>query len=155
MAKHFSILLAALLGLVAASTLAAGFGRGGARETSPLEPLAARLTLSADRVSPGGTLRATLQVSATGPRAATLSFSSAQRFDLWLEDSSGRELWRWSDGRMFAQVVGSETLEPGGRTLLYRVDVPAPEEAGRYRLVGELTILGPAPPRAEATFTVP
>ncbi len=85
----------------------------------------------------------------------TLSFSSAQRFDLWLEDSSGRELWRWSDGRMFAQVVGSETLEPGGRTLLYRVDVPAPEEAGRYRLVGELTILGPAPPRAEATFTVP
>ena len=27
--------------------------------------------------------------------------------------ADGSEVWRWSDGRMFTQALGTETLEPG------------------------------------------
>lgn len=41
-----------------------------------------------------------------------LNYPTAQRFDV-VALRDGREVWRWSDGRFFAQVTGTERLRPG------------------------------------------
>jgi hypothetical protein len=41
----------------------------------------------------------------------TLSFPTAQRVDFAVEDSTGAEVWRWSEGRVFAQTAGDERLD--------------------------------------------
>lgn len=47
-----------------------------------------------------------------GDDPVTLSFRDAQKaeFAILADDE---ERWRWSDGRMFAQMLQSETLDPG------------------------------------------
>jgi len=52
-------------------------------------------------------------------------------------DSDGDPVWRYGTGRMFTQVLGSETLEPGESTT-YEATWPDPPP-GRYRFVGEVT----------------
>lgn len=61
-------------------------------------------------------------------RRAELTFPNGQTHDFYVLDSTGREIWRWSTGRMFTQAmqkrsIGSrETLSfderwvPAGRT---------------------------------------
>lgn len=50
---------------------------------------------------------------------------------------AGNEAWRWSDGRLFTQVLGSETIG-AGESLAFEGtwESPAP---GEYVAVGELT----------------
>lgn len=43
----------------------------------------------------------------------TLNFTTSQRFDFSIYDSSGAEVWRWSADRYFLQVLGQLTLNPG------------------------------------------
>lgn len=51
-------------------------------------------------------------VTNTGSDAETLSFRTGQKADFAvLED--GQERWRWSDGQLFTQVLGSDTIPPG------------------------------------------
>jgi hypothetical protein len=58
------------------------------------------------------TARITLRVQKTGP--VELRFPTAQRFDLVLRDPQWRALYQWSDGRVFAQVLGAERVGPAG-----------------------------------------
>ncbi|MFC7155337.1 BsuPI-related putative proteinase inhibitor [Halomarina halobia] len=63
-----------------------------------------------------GDLRATVDegvtfaftVENTGDEPVSLTFADAARADFVVD-----ERWRWSDGRLFAQVLGEETLAPG------------------------------------------
>lgn len=72
--------------------------------------------LTADKATyaPGEPIMLTLRVVNGTSKPVRLSFRTAQRFDLVVEDGSGREVWRWSAGRLFAQVLGEETLAPSG-----------------------------------------
>lgn len=74
------------------------------------------VTLTADKAiyAPGEPITLTLRVVNRTARPVRLSFRTAQRFDLVMEDGQGREVWRWSTGRLFAQVLGAEILPPGG-----------------------------------------
>lgn len=45
-------------------------------------------------------------------RTITLRYSTGQRFDIVALHGT-REVWRWSDGRVFTQAGGTEVLEPG------------------------------------------
>ena len=48
------------------------------------------------------------------PAPVQLSFPSALRCDFVVRaHGSDDELWRWSDGRMFAAMLGARTLAPG------------------------------------------
>lgn len=60
-----------------------------------------------------------LHVTNVSEEPVRLEFPTSQRFDFVVERESGAELWRWSEGRMFAQVLGTETVAPGS-TLHYR-----------------------------------
>jgi hypothetical protein len=62
-------------------------------------------------------------------------FRTGQRYDVLIENAQGREVWRWSDGRMFTQVMGEETLAPAKR-IRYRVSLQTKLSPGRYKIRG-------------------
>ena len=58
-------------------------------------------------------VQVTFTVTNEGDDPVDLSFSDALEADFAVRDD-GEEVWRFSDGRMFAQMLGSETIDPGG-----------------------------------------
>jgi len=81
---------------------------------SPAE--GARLSLCLDipnQNESGAPVTFTLYVTADGSEPSTLLYRNAQRYDFAVVDSLGREIWRWSLGKAFAEVVGEDTLAPG------------------------------------------
>ena len=81
-------------------------------------------------------LELTLSVENTGGEAVDLSFADGQRVEFVAVDTEGAEVWRWSEGRMFAMALGSESLEPGG-SVAYDGDWESPP-AGEYEVTGTL-----------------
>ncbi len=133
--------------------LRAGLAWGARPEPPPAGGLTVTLALDKETYRPGETIQVTLQVANPTAEPVTLTFATSQRFDLAIEDERGQELWRWSRGRLFLQVLGEETIHPEGRPLTYDAEAPAPGEPGRYRLLGGLATKGRAP-RATIPFTV-
>jgi hypothetical protein len=98
------------------------------------------VALTADRpaYAAGEPIAFTLTVTNAGGRPQALAFATAQRFDLVVRDRSGREVWRWSVGQMFAQVLGQETIPPGG-VLTYTATLERGLPPGSYTATGRLT----------------
>ena len=126
--------------LLAGVVLLAGLAAG----ASPQGP-GLVLGLQADKpvYLPGERISVTLEVTNPAPDSHRLTFRTSQRFDLALEDAAGREIWRWSRGRYFLQVIGEEILKSGSGGLSFRTAIPAPSARGRYLLRGWLTSTGP------------
>lgn len=70
-----------------------------------------------------------------GDDPVELSFSDAQTHDVVVLDD-GTEVWRWSQGRMFAQMLQSETLGPDD-AVTYDVEWSDPA-SGDYEAVATL-----------------
>lgn len=80
-------------------------------------------------------VRFELTVTNTGPDPEQLSFSNALKADFTALDGE-TEVWRFSDGRMFAQMIQEETLDPGAsETYPGLWEDPSP---GTYMAVGTL-----------------
>jgi hypothetical protein len=103
------------------------------------------------------TLRITLANPGSTPQR--LDFSSARTHDAIVRTSSGREVWRWSHGRQFAQMLSELTLAPGeSRELSLRWDSSqaegtAPGE-GDYVAVGLIPALGAPIQSAPVAFSI-
>lgn len=100
--------------------------------------LTATLTLTPARCAPNEPVDAELRAVNEGGEAVTVGFGSGLRADFVLRDETGAARWRWSADRVFAQMLGEETLEPRGGVLVCRARVPAPAAPGRYRVVATL-----------------
>jgi hypothetical protein len=70
-------------------------------------------------------------------RRLELRFPSGQTYDLAVLDSAGREIWRWSAGRMFTQALQTRVLDRGD-TLVYRITWEPGAWRGRFSAVAEL-----------------
>jgi hypothetical protein len=97
------------------------------------------------------TLTLTVHNPSDQPRALTLPTSLTHDFAISAE--SGGELWRWSTGRQFAQMLSEVTLAPGAsRTFSETWDQVCgdglPAAVGAYRLDGWIPALA-APLRSE------
>lgn len=108
-----------------------------------------------------------LSVSNDGDEPVTLRFRTGQRADFAahpvdettpidgsdrVNDLDGSDaVWRHGAGRLFTQVLGSETLEPG-ESVTYEATWPD-SPSGTHRLVGRLTA-EESEIRATATVTV-
>ena len=93
----------------------------------------------------------TLTITNEGEDTVELSFRSGQRFDVVVErvqDTDGEAddedgevdsevVWRYSDGRMFTQALGRETLE-SGESRTYEATWEDPT-AGEYEVRGTVT----------------
>jgi hypothetical protein len=74
-------------------------------------------------------------VTNTGDEAVELQFSDSCKAEFVVEDD-GTEVWRFTEGRMFAQVLSSETLGPGEQAT-YEAEWSDPEP-GEHTAVAEL-----------------
>ncbi len=83
----------------------------------------------------------TLRLTNRTDQEIPLPFLTAQRYDVVVLDAHGKEVWRWSADRMFAQVLGEERLKPGG-ALTYRARIPGILAPGRYTVRGVVPAAG-------------
>ncbi|AFO58339.1 BsuPI-related putative proteinase inhibitor [Natrinema sp. J7-2] len=74
-------------------------------------------------------------VTNTGDEPVELAFTDGCKAEFVLVDD-GSEVWRFSDGRMFAQVLSSDELEPGEATT-YEAEWSDPDP-GEYTAIATL-----------------
>lgn len=85
-----------------------------------------------------------------------LTFPTGQRFDLVIRNEKGEVVFRWSDGKAFTQVLGTEMVL-GERNWVIDVPLGTGNTAlpqGRYVAEGWLTAEGPRAWSASAGFEV-
>jgi hypothetical protein len=90
----------------------------------------------------GELLELTLEVVNRSPRPVTLEFRNSQRYDFLIRNAQDQEVWRWSAGQMFAQILGEETLVPDGKNLTYHTVTPLPLRRGSYTVIGVVPAMG-------------
>src|SRR5687767_12571093 len=56
-------------------------------------------------------VRFTLNVRNNGTRMVELKFPNGKTHDFYVLDESGREVWRWSKGRMFTQTLQNKLIK--------------------------------------------
>ena len=112
--------------------------------------------ISADlyvRIS-GSEISFALNVTNGGKKHVELTFPTGQTHDFIVVDSLGREVWRWSEGRMFTQALRNKLLGKGETlTLEETMKREKPLPAGRYVARALLTSRN-HPITREAEFTV-
>lgn len=58
-----------------------------------------------------GSLKFALRVVNNTKKMVEIHFPDGQTHDFVVSDSTGKEVWRWSEGRMFTQAMRSKTLK--------------------------------------------
>ena len=86
-------------------------------------------------------------------KSLTFDFRNAQHYDFVIEDAEGNSVWRWAEGRMFAQVLGEETLGPDREEVIYTETYAGPLQPGGYKVTGAL-ISANRPLSASLTITI-
>jgi len=86
-------------------------------------------------------VRLALVVTNVGNKHAELNFPSGQSYDFIVVDSTGREVWRWAEGRMFTQSVQNHQLGAHDAMRVSETWSPAKANAkpGRYTAIATLT----------------
>ncbi len=81
------------------------------------------------------TVTFTFAVTNTGSEPIDVQFANACKADFALT-RDGEEVWRFSEGRMFAQMISSDRFEPD-ETIVYDGEWADPEP-GTYTAIAEL-----------------
>jgi hypothetical protein len=66
----------------------------------------------------------------------TFHFNTGQRYDFIIEDEEGNEVWRWSMDRMFAMVLGEETLGQHNPEVIYTAEYKDRLSPDYYKITG-------------------
>lgn len=83
-----------------------------------------------------GSVRFAIEVTNDSPKRVELRFPDGRTHDFSVLTSDGREVWRWSEGRLFTQGIQNRLLDAHDSTIYdERWTPPAP---GRYVLVAQL-----------------
>jgi hypothetical protein len=96
-----------------------------------------KLVPSLSVVRVGDQVRFAFNVANAGTRRVEVQFPSGQTHDIVVLDSTGREVWRWADGRMFTEALQYRTLQ-GGDTLLLEDGWDNPSVTGKLVAVAIL-----------------
>jgi hypothetical protein len=94
-----------------------------------------------------------LAVTNFTPKMMELRFPNGLTHDFYVVDASGREVWRWSNGRMFTQGIQNKLLKSRSTTIF-------DEKWNPEGLVGEFTAVAVLrsdnhPVESRVTFTLP
>jgi len=94
----------------------------------------------------GEPIEMTLRLVNCASQPITRSFPDAQRYDFAAKTQDGNEVWRWSSGIDFAQVLGEETYQPSEQLTFTETwdqldseGQPLELEPGQYELTTEST----------------
>jgi hypothetical protein len=132
------------LGLILASCgkrAAQGTGRAG----SPQDSVHVTVGLNEGSYAIGEPMIMKLTARNTTGRMLRLTFPTAQRFDFIVRQGK-QVIWQWSNGKMFAQVIGRLSVGPGDSVSYeYRWDQKLSDgsnpDLGPYTIQGVLTTL--------------
>jgi hypothetical protein len=127
----------ALVGLVACSAPGVDQSEPAAQDSVP-EATSPPLVPSLSVQVRDDSVQFRLDITNATAAPLVLEFSSAQRADFAVEDAAGAEIWRWSAGQGFAQVLGSETLA-AGETRTWDTAWEAGERNGEFTAIALLT----------------
>jgi hypothetical protein len=105
-------------------------------------------------VTVGKGVEFSFNVTNNAARKVEFLFPSGQTHDLVVSDALGREVWRWSDGRMFTQVLQTRVLESNGTLRWDAAMSGTPLAPGRYTAVATL-LSDNRPVEERADFTIP
>jgi hypothetical protein len=96
------------------------------------------ISMSTDKMSYtiGKPIKMTLKIFNYTEEGITFHFNTSQRYDFVIEDKEGNEIWRWSEGRMFAQMLGEEILEPTNTEIIYTAEYKDRLSPGYYKVTG-------------------
>ena len=97
-------------------------------------PLASSLDVAVAR---NRDVRFALHVTNRADKSVELMFPSGQTHEFAVQDSVGREVWRWSEGRMFTQALQSKLLA-GEETTTYAESWQPGTRRGRYTVIATL-----------------
>lgn len=111
-------------------------------EKPALKPAVLQVEVSTNRrvYQLGDPITITLTVTNRGGMPAPLTFTTSQRYDL-TASRSGREVWRWSYGRAFAQVIQNINVRPG-ETISFEETWDQTDKDGDQVPPGSYTIIG-------------
>lgn len=118
-----------------------------ATRANATDPLAASLDVQVD-----GEVRFAFAVVNASKKKLEVNFADGRTHDVVVLDSLGREVWRWSEGRLFTQAMQNRVLRTSD-ALRYEEewDAPAP---GKYVAVATLASRN-YPTEQRVEFTVP
>ena len=84
----------------------------------------------------GGAVRFAIEVLNDSRKRVELAFPDGRTHDFAVYDTTGREVWRWSTGRLFTQAMQNRLLDARDAAVFdEQWSEPAP---GRYTLVAQL-----------------
>ena len=100
-----------------------------------------------------GGVRFAFRVTNDTDKSIELDFGSGQTHDIAVLDSTGREVWRWSDGRLFTSAIRNHPLG-ADESMTFEERWPSELGRGRFTAVAVLKSQNyPLTQRAE--FTIP
>ncbi|MBI4280391.1 MAG: hypothetical protein HY660_18210 [Armatimonadetes bacterium] len=115
-------------------------------------------TLPRPAFAPGERVELTLTVRNRGEAPVAFVFPTAQRYDLSISRDGGAEVWRWSEDKVFAQVVTHLTLKQGEATRFVIAWDQRDRGGGRVapgRYQAQAIFLGRLPPDSPRSLALP
>lgn len=83
-----------------------------------------------------GRVRFAIEVANDSRKKVELTFPDGRTHDFVVLDTAGREVWRWSRGRLFTQAIQNRLLE--SHDAVVYAERWTPPTPGRYTLVAQL-----------------
>ena len=122
-------------------------------ERRSVAPRVLRDTIAASLdVKVGDEVKFNFHVTNSSSKRVELRFPSGQTHDVVVLDAQGREVWRWSRGRMFTQSMQNKVLSSSD-TLTF-TETWHPERGGSYTAVASL-LSENFPAEQRTTFSLP
>lgn len=100
-----------------------------------------KLTTPKKVVSRGDNVTLALEIQNVTKHEIKIIYPTAQGYDFEIKDRSGKTVWTWSRGRLFAQVISERTLTPGEK-IDFSAVWPQLNNAGRSVKSGKYVIFG-------------
>jgi len=106
--------------------------------TSEERSMSYGISMSTDKMSysVGEPIMVTLKIFNYTEEDIVFHFNTSQRYDFIIEDEEGKEIWCWSEGRMFAMMLGEETLGPTNPEIIYATEYKGKLGSGYYKVTG-------------------
>jgi len=98
-------------------------------------------------------VRFALHITNAMKKHVELTFPNGQTHEFVVVDSVGREIWRWSESRLFTQAVQNKLLS-SGETMQYAEQWSHPTQHGRYTVIATLNSTN-FPVQERASFILP
>ncbi len=96
------------------------------------------ISMSTDKISysVGEPIKMTVKIFNYTKKDIVFYFNTAQRYNFIIKDEEGNEIWRWSEGRMFAQMLEEEILGPSNSEVIYTAEYRNKLSPGYYKVTG-------------------